>query len=204
MAHNMDIGYISGEKGQKSVFKRKFRWTLSIGKYLGGSTEDEAVSEYMWYAKVANRPSLTVEETEINHLHEKHFISGKPSWETMAVTIYDVKFDPATSTSSGSELVLHKWLNSVWKFSDASDFTPSTGNYKPFDMGDHNLEYKMDLTLRLLDGHGDTMESWLLSGAWPASTSWGDLDYSSSDTADVEVTIRYDRAKFYPGENKGR
>lgn len=194
----MDIGYISGEKGRTSVFKRKFRWTLSLGEYLGGAVGDEAVSQYMWYARVANRPTLTVEATPIDHLHEKHHISGKPVWETIGITIYDVKFDPEIGSASASELALHRWLNSVWQFTDSAQL--SSANYAPFDMGDHNNEYKKDITLRMLDGHGGTMESWILSGAWPESTNWGDLDYSTSDTADVETTIRFDRAKFYPAE----
>lgn len=206
MAYNMDIGFISGERGKTSVFKRKFRWTMSIGDYSGGQVGDGAASQYMWYAKVANRPTLTVEETQIDHLHERHYISGKPTWETISVTMYDVKFDPQVGSASASELIMHKWLNSVWKFADesAGELNPTTGQYKPFDMGDHNLEYKMDITLRMLDGHGGTMESWILSGAWPSTTNWGDLDYSTSDTADVETTIRFDRAKFYPGEISAR
>lgn len=198
MPFNMDIGYISGEKGSENVFKRKFRWTLSMGNYLGGAVGDDTEGGYMWYARVANRPTLTVEETQIDHLHEKHYISGKPTWETIGITIYDVK--KTIGSSSASELSLHLWLNSVFRFSDNNQFAPPTGNYRSYDMGDHNLEYKKDLTLRMLDGHGATMESWILSGAWPTSTVWGDLDYSSSDTADVEITVRFDRAKFYPAE----
>jgi hypothetical protein len=58
---------------------------------------------------------------------------------------------------------------------------------------------KKDLTLKLLDGKGSPMETWHLYGCWPQSANWSDLDYSSSDTADVELTLRFDRAKYFQG-----
>lgn len=181
----MGIGRIGDER---AVFKRKMRWILNIG-----ATGDIPTGE-MWYARTTNRPTLNIEETPIDHLHEKHYISGKPTWDTVGITIYDVKFDEEVGTAGEAERSLHSWLNSAWKYSNDNTVVPS---YNFLDMGDHDLEYKIDLTLRMLDGHGDVMETWWLLGCWPSTVNWGDLDYSSSDTADVEVTVRFDRAQLF-------
>lgn len=175
--YGMGIGTVGAEN---QIFKRKFRWVFSID------------GQQMWYAKVGARPNLTIDETEIHHLHERHMISGKPVWENLSLTIFDVK--PTSTSLGGSEEKLHEWLNTVWKFSR------EIGAFDFMAMGDHDSEYKQDLTIRMLDGHGEVMETWWLLGAWPQTVNWGDLDYSSSDTADVEITVRYDRAEFKSGE----
>lgn len=191
MGQSMSIGQIGNET---IVFKRQFRWTFAITSFVGDGSVNIA-QDTMWYAKTANRPTLNFDETEINHLHEKHWLSGKPVWETLGITLYDVKYDTEIDSLSASERALHLWLNHVFNFS--TEITPGTHEF--LDMGDHDAEYKADLTLRMLDGHGQAMETWWILGAWPQNVNWGSLDYSSSDTADVEFTLRYDRARFFPG-----
>ena len=190
MAQNMSIGQIGAER---LVYKRQFRWAMYLTNTDGSAFDGDS---RMWYLRMANRPTLTVEETEINHLHEKHWISGKPSWDTISMTIYDVKYvDTINSAASASELAIHGWLNRVWQFGDPGAFG-QTG-YAPFDMGDHDAQYKLNLTIKMLDGHGATMETWWLQGCWPTNVNWGSLDYSSSETADVETTVRFDRAIWF-------
>jgi hypothetical protein len=197
LLNNMGIGPIGAED---IVFKRKFRWTMFLTNQEGNAVGSD--DGRMWYVRIANRPTLTTEETEINHLHEKHWISGKPTWENITLTIYDVKKDDQTQpfdSASASEFALHKWLNTVWRFAK-NDSNVVTGGYNFLDMGDHDAEFKRNMTLYMLDGHGSVMETWWLIGAWPQTVNWGDLDYSSSDTADVEVTVRFDRAEWFPGQ----
>ena len=189
----MDIGPIGNED---IVFKRKFRWTLYFSGD-GGQGFTEA-----WMAKLANRPTLNIEETEINHLHEKHWLSGKPTWDSVGVTLYDVKRDGSLNSASTGEQILHQWLNTAWNISTNTVLQPPNG-YDLLDMGDHDAEYKRNLTIKMHDGHGSVMETWWLIGAWPQSVNWGDLDYASSDTADVEFTVRFDRAQFFPGNADG-
>lgn len=181
MPLKMGIGEIGNEQ---MIFKRRFRWVL----YLGDGQE-------FWWAKMAGRPSLTVEETEIHHLHERHMISGKPTWDSVSMTVYDCKF---RGDYSSAEKSLHDWLNSVWKFS--KEVNPTTGTYAFMDMGDMDQEYKQDMTLKMLDGHGGVMETWWLLGSWPSTVNWGEVDYSSSDTADVDITVRFDRAEWRSGD----
>jgi len=48
----------------------------------------------------------------------------------------------------------------------------------------------------MYDGCGEPIEIWTLSDAWPKAINFGDLDYSSSDTSDIEITLRYGQVAY--------
>ena len=54
--------------------------------------------------------------------------------------------------------------------------------------------YKKDIELELLDPTGVVIEKWILQGTMLTNVGFGDLDYSSSDIADISATLRFDRA----------
>ena len=181
MPQYMDIGKIGNDN---MVFKRKFRWLL----YLG--------NDVMYMARVASRPKLNIDETAIDHLHETHYITGKPKWDTISMTVYDVKVAEDVSAPSATTNLLIDWVRSAYNISQS----PAKAGYNYLDMGDHDSEFKRDLTIQMLNGHGSVMETWWLIGAFPTSAAWGDLDYTSNDTADLELTVRFDRAQYYDGK----
>ena len=80
MASNKPMGI--GVIGQPDVvFKRKFRYTFEIQGFC--NNQKNVVPEY--FVKVASRPNLEIEETEINFLNGKMWIPGKASWQTMSL-----------------------------------------------------------------------------------------------------------------------
>ena len=48
--------------------------------------------------------------------------------------------------------------------------------------------------LELLDPTGSVIEKWILVGTMLNDVDFGDLDYGSSDVADISATLRFDRA----------
>ena len=54
--------------------------------------------------------------------------------------------------------------------------------------------YKKDLDFYMLGPVGDKIEHWKLKGAFIASANFNDLDFSSNDPADIELTLAYDYA----------
>ena len=81
---------------------------------------------------------------------------------------------------------MYRWLTNVF------DFTKPTRKY----MNSKYSEYAGIVTLTLWDGCGAPLEVWTLSDAWPQAINFGDLDYSSSDTVDIELTLRYSQVTF--------
>ena len=72
------------------------------------NNESNVIPEH--FVKVASRPNLSIEETEVNHLNGKMWIPGKASWETITVTYLDV--------AHGEMQQLWNWLATMYDFTD--------------------------------------------------------------------------------------
>ena len=169
MTQDMGLGHLGDSN---IVFKRKFRWTFRIEKICNNKVVDDS------FVKLAARPNLTIEETEINRLNAKTWIPGKGSWETITVTYYDV--------ASGNNAGLWTWLASVYDFTDPVKLR----------MGSNRNDYAARGVLQLFDGCGTLIELWQLDDMWPQAINFGELDYSSSDVAEIELTMRYSQVRY--------
>ena len=154
------------------VHKRKFRWFMEIyycnfNNYVPGH-----------FVKTASRPNITIEEIEINFLNEKTWIPGKGAWEQITVSYFDV------SASDNNQLF--NWLATVY------DFTDRTCRH----MASRRSDYVGVVILSLLDGCGNIMETWGMGDAWPTSIKFGELDMSSNEICDIEMTMRYSKVSY--------
>lgn len=140
--------------------KRKFRWLLQI----------DGVDAFVM--KTAARPQITMEETVVDYVNVKRYLSGKPTWNPINVTLHD------PIAPSAAEKVI-EWLR--------LNFEAATGR-----MG-YATVYKKDVTLKMLDPQGAVIEQWRLQGSWPMDINWGDLDYASSDNVEIAFTMRFDQ-----------
>ena len=131
----------------------------------------EGVPAYL--IKTANRPTITFEEIELDHINVKRYVKGKGAWETLEVTLYD-PIVPSGAQAVMEWVRLHK--ESVTGRDGYSDF------------------YKKDITFYVLGPVGDKVEEWTLKGAMIQSANFGDLDWSVSEPAEITLTLRYDYA----------
>jgi hypothetical protein len=178
-SQGMGVGLV-GIGDVSTVFKRKFRWTLELS--AGGGTSCGTTNQnQVYFVKVAARPSVTFEETEVHFLNDKIYIPGKPTWEPLTVTFLD-------SNKFGSADLL-AWLTAVYDFSK-----PSSRK-----MSSKRSGYCATVNLKMYDGCGTIMETWTLGDAWPQAMDFGDLDMSSSEIADVQVTLRYSMVTYEAG-----
>lgn len=168
MARPMGIG----ELGFKNlIFKRKFRFTFELFPECGG--KETHIPEH--YVKVAARPNLNIEETELNFLNAKTWIAGKASWETITVTYIDV------AINNDAVRNLFNWLVSIYNFQDPVQLQ----------QGSRRSDYEAKGVLKMYDGCGTLLETWELKHVFPTTVNFGDLDYSSSEEATIELTLRY-------------
>ena len=158
------------------VFKRKFRWTLQFTNICGGGTTP--IPPY--YVKVASRPSIDIEEEEINYLNAVDWIPGKGRWDTMEVTYLDV--------ASTAIAPLYSWLASVYNFT-----SPIT-----LKQGSARSDYTGTGLLTLYDGCGQPLEKWTMQNMWPKAINWGDLAYEDSGICDITITFRYSAVSYLP------
>jgi hypothetical protein len=93
--------------------------------------------------KTANRPSITFEEVELNHMNVKRFVKGKGVWEPIEITLYD----PVVPSAAQS---IMEWVRLSHESVTGRD------GYADF--------YKKDLTINVLGPVGDIVEEWTLKG----------------------------------------
>ena len=123
--------------------------------------------------KTANRPQITFDEVELNHMNVKRYVKGKGAWQTLQITLYD------PIVPSAAQAVM-EWVRLSHESVTGRD------GYSDF--------YKKDCTFNVLGPVGDIIEELTLKGAWIQDATFGDLDFSSSDPVDVTLTLRYDYA----------
>jgi len=181
---DMGFGMLAGND---VVLKRKYRWMFSIYTDCAGQIPAQMV-------KLASRPNLTIEETEINFLHGKMWIPGKGSWETITVTF----FDGGGASIAGGIKALYSWLATVYNFTGTGKplSQSSRRGTPPNGLPTGNGGYAATGVLDLYDGCGSSMETWTLGHMWPQAVNFGELDYSSSEEVSIEVTLRYSEVQY--------
>jgi hypothetical protein len=141
--------------------KRKNRWIIAYNNLPA------------FAAKVASRPQLTFDETVVDYVNQKRYLSGKGTWAPLTLTLYD------PLVPSAAQAVM-EWIRLDWE--------NTTGR-----MGYAQL-YKKDINLKLLDPVGAVFEDWQVTGAWIQEANFNDLDFASSDLVEISLTIRFDQA----------
>ena len=159
---NMGLGRIGNED---VVFKRKFRWTFAVRGVCNGNVN---VPEH--YVKIAARPNISIEETEINFLNGKMFIPGKATWETITVTYFDV--------AKQDNMPLYDWLASVY------DFT----NPNKLKQGSSPAGYSGTGLLTLYDGCAFFDNNKIVNCECNFSNSSIDVEYSITSMSDASVS----------------
>tara|TARA_B100000073_G_C23495623_1_gene477590 strand:+ start:164 stop:652 length:489 start_codon:yes stop_codon:yes gene_type:complete len=123
--------------------------------------------------KAANRPTITFEEIALSHMNVKRYIKGRGEWQTLDITLYD------PIVPSAAQAVM-EWVRLSHESVTGRD------GYSDF--------YKKDLNFQVLGPVGDIVEEWKLKGAFIQDANFGELDFSSSEPIDIQLTLRYDYA----------
>ena len=123
--------------------------------------------------KTANRPSLESDEVMLEHMNVTRYIKGKSRWQPIDITLYD-PIVPSASQQVMEWIRLHH--ESVTGRDGYADF------------------YKKDVTINMLGPVGDVVEEWQLKGCYVQSANFGDLDFATSDPAEITLTLKYDYA----------
>ena len=123
--------------------------------------------------RAMNRPTLQFEEIVLDHINVKRYVKGKAAWQPIDITLYD------PIVPSGAQSVL-EWIRLGHESVTGRD------GYSDF--------YKKDITFNVLGPVGDVVEEWLLKGTYIETANFGDMDYATSDPAEITLTLKYDYA----------
>lgn len=144
--------------------KRKNRWLFRFPSELG-------IQEF-WLVSAA-RPTITIADVEIPLLNTSTFVAGRFNWETIDVTLRD-GIGPSTAQA------VMEWIRLCAE--------SATGR-----MG-YAAGYKKNVEIEMLDPTGVVVEKWVLEGTFITSGNFGDLAMDDDSLAEVQITLRPDRA----------
>ena len=131
----------------------------------------EGIPAYL--VKAASRPEITNGKVTIDHVNVRRYVKGRSEWSDITVSLYD------PVVPSGAQAVM-EWVRLHHESVTGRD------GYSDF--------YKKDITFNTLGPVGDKVEEWTLKGAFISAASFGDMDWSTEDPVQIELTIKYDYA----------
>ena len=123
--------------------------------------------------KAMNRPSIESDEVVLEHMNVTRYVKGKSRWQPLDITLYD------PVVPSAAQAVM-EWVRLSHESVTGRD------GYSDF--------YKKDVTFNMLGPVGDVVEEWILKGTYIETANFGELDYASSDPAEITLTLKYDYA----------
>ncbi len=167
--HPMGIGKLGFSN---LIFKRKFRFTFNLEDICGGLSVPEH------FVKVAARPRLTIEESELNFLNARTWVPSKAYWNEITLTYIDV----ATADAAP----LYSWLASIYNFTDPRNL----------EMGSQRRDYTARAIIKLWDGCGHLLERWTLRDVWPKEVNFGELGYDNMEEVTIDLTLRYSDVQY--------
>ena len=121
--------------------------------------------------KNVKAPTFTDNVIKLDHINSYRKIRGKREWDDMTMTLYD------PITPSGAQAVM-EWAR--------TGYESVTGRAGYSDL------YKKDLTLNILGPVGDIVSEWIVKGAFITNFAQGSFDWSSSETAELTITVAMD------------
>jgi hypothetical protein len=123
--------------------------------------------------KAAARPSLTNGEIVLDHINIDRKVKGKTRWNDVAITLYD------PIVPSGAQAVME------WVRLHHESLTGRDG---------YSTQYKKDITFHSLSPTGEKIEEWCLKGAFILDSNFGQMDWGTEESVQIELTLKYDYA----------
>ena len=154
---------------QNDLFLNAFDWEPKMANrfimYIGD------IPSYI--IKAAARPSLTNGEVVLDHINIDRKVKGKTRWSDVAITLYD------PIVPSGAQAVME------WVRLHHESLTGRDG---------YSTQYKKDITFHSLSPTGEKIEEWTLKGAFILDTNFGQMDWGTEESVQIEMTLKYDYA----------
>ena len=150
---------------------------MSIAKGANGPGKDLTAQ-----AVTISRPNLSFEEVKLDRYNSTAYVAGKHSWEPVSLTVED-------DITGLASTVVQQQLETQQRLIGADSSNGQWLNAEPTASG-----YKFAMKLEMLDGNEAVVETWKLEGCFIQACDWGEMDYSASEAAQINLTIRFDHA----------
>lgn len=140
---------------------------LRKNRFLLRFPSDLGIQE--WWVSNTVRPTITINETEIQFLNTSSWVAGRYVWEQMSITLRD-PIGPSASQAVMEWVRLH-----------AESVNGRMG---------YAAAYKRDMQIEMLDPTGTAVSLWILKNCQINSVNFGDLSYEDDSLSTIELQIR--------------
>lgn len=163
---------------------RAHRWIFRTLTPLDQSSGDPNI---LIYAFKCGRPTVEIDEIKIFRGQQEIYRPGKHRWMPIELAFYDVyeggdSQQPESVYNAGVSSKLYKWWSEVTLNASTNNVNRASEIYKTG-------------ALIMQDGFGKSVWSYKLFDIWPIKVTPSDLDYSSTNLAEISVTMRYNKAE---------
>ena len=160
--------------------KLKYRFRVTL---LGFGVA--AATELTKQVQDVTRPKVNFEEITLDVYNSKVYLAGKPSYETMTLTLRD-------DASGEVQKLVGQQIQKQFDFIEQASARSG-------------IDYKFTTRIEVLDGGNANLEPQVLEtiscyGCIVMNADYGDLNYGTNEAATVALTIRFDNMEQWgPG-----
>ena len=171
---------LDGSQGSGIIMpKLKYRFRVSFMAPFAGLVDSKTMTQNI---QSVTRPSISVDEIEVHSYNSKVYLQGKHTWQTIDVVIRD-DITNAISKMVGAQV--QRQVNHYQQHTAAA-----------------SNDFKFDMQVEVLDGvSAGASEVWFLEGCFLQNVQYGDHDYTETSQQQVTLTVRYDNAIHFQGDN---
>jgi len=178
--------------------KRKFKFLLRFG------AASDALPSFV--VKKVNKPEITISEATHKFLGHSYYFPATTTWNEINCTVIDpagfggagdavstTLQAPSTDVAEGMYRVL---LAAGYQSPTAQGYAVAGGapaTLRTFAKSTATLQFDQ-IEIIQIDAIGNEIEKWTLNNAWIKKMTFGELDYSSDDINEIQLTFRYDWA----------
>lgn len=126
-----------------------------------------------WFISAGSLPSIDQSVTEIPFLNTSTYVLGRYVWKPISITLRQL-IGPSTAQA------VMEWIRL------SSESVTGRQGYA--------AGYKRNVEINMLDPTGVVVSKWILVNTMTTTSNFGQLDYSSSDLATIELGLQYDYA----------
>jgi len=126
-----------------------------------------------WFVSAGSLPEIDQNVTEIPFLNTSTYVLGRYVWKPISITLRQL-IGPSTSQA------VMEWIRL------SSESVTGRQGYA--------AGYKRNVEIDMLDPTGVVVSKWILVNTMTTTSNFGQLDYSSSDLATIELGLQYDYA----------
>tara|TARA_R110000765_G_scaffold41777_2_gene88794 strand:+ start:1021 stop:1578 length:558 start_codon:yes stop_codon:yes gene_type:complete len=157
--------------------KRKYRFKVEFT----GIAPTEAGLGLAWYAKTCDKPEITVKTGEVNYMAHKFYYPGTVEWNEINLVLVDPAGDTDVASATSDLLERMGYVGPQ---------NASTAVQLP------TKSQAFELKIIQINAVGEPIETWTLKNAICTKLGFGQLDYSSEDLSEINMSFRYDWAEI--------